>query len=479
MGSATVSLAPLLGCPFGACFELAGGRLVRSAPPPPPLDTLSEDGRSNKLLIDNGEAQPLGAAQIAGLKAGGASGADVVAALCAASATFAAKTAFSQAKYAAKKARKHCGRCCAAAPSGGRVAAALFSRAPARSAFLRPDTLSLALSFSNVHAGGRVLVADASGGLLSGAAAERLGASGCVVVVCVSPAGDPTPLEALRFWNFPRGSVGGCSVFRARLSDLEDAAAAAAAAAAAPAAPPPAPAAANGCAGDATTTDGVAAADGGSSQPPLPPPGDASRPRRQHRAAAATPEQLRSWAGGGGGGGGGRFTSLLVACPSHCQAELLARLLPLLAPGAPFAVTAPCAQPLAEAGEAVLRARTAIDVELHEPWTREYQVLPGRTHPAMRMSASGGFILRGHALQCSARSDAVGGGVASGAGGGDDEADAAAAPLQRAAAEPLPARDGGGASGGGGGAKKSVAWTRKRPAPGGEPKAEEPPGHAA
>lgn len=32
-----------------------------------------------------------------------------------------------------------------------------------------------------------------------------------------------------------------------------------------------------------------------------------------------------------------------------------------------------------------------------EPWLRRYQVLPGRTHPMMAMSGSGGYIL--HAIK--------------------------------------------------------------------------------
>ena len=35
----------------------------------------------------------------------------------------------------------------------------------------------------------------------------------------------------------------------------------------------------------------------------------------------------------------------------------------------------------------------AICLDMHEIWLRDYQVLPKRTHPFMRMNASGGFIL--------------------------------------------------------------------------------------
>jgi len=55
--------------------------------------------RSNAGLVQNDGNQSLSAADIEAMKAKGAAGADIVAALTANSATFAAKTEFSQEKY--------------------------------------------------------------------------------------------------------------------------------------------------------------------------------------------------------------------------------------------------------------------------------------------------------------------------------------------------------------------------------------------
>lgn len=38
---------------------------------------------------------------------------------------------------------------------------------------------------------------------------------------------------------------------------------------------------------------------------------------------------------------------------------------------------------------------SVIDLQLNETWTREHQVLPGRTHPEMNMSACSGYLLSG------------------------------------------------------------------------------------
>lgn len=35
------------------------------------------------------------------------------------------------------------------------------------------------------------------------------------------------------------------------------------------------------------------------------------------------------------------------------------------------------------------------ELELHETWTREYQVLPSRTHPTMMTHGASGYLLTG------------------------------------------------------------------------------------
>ena len=75
---------------------------MRSTPPADwELATPQADfnARSNAELVDNGGAQALSTADIEAMKARGSAGAEIVAALAANSATFAAKTEFSQDKY--------------------------------------------------------------------------------------------------------------------------------------------------------------------------------------------------------------------------------------------------------------------------------------------------------------------------------------------------------------------------------------------
>lgn len=44
----------------------------------------------------------------------------------------------------------------------------------------------------------------------------------------------------------------------------------------------------------------------------------------------------------------------------------------------------------------MLQKGRAVGVQLVECWTREYQVLPGRTHPLMTPTSSSGYVLRGY-----------------------------------------------------------------------------------
>ena len=52
-------------------------------------------------------------------------------------------------------------------------------------------------------------------------------------------------------------------------------------------------------------------------------------------------------------------------------------------------------EPLLECFRELQDKKLAINLRLSDTWMREYQVLPGRTHPNMHMSQNGGFILTG------------------------------------------------------------------------------------
>ena len=94
----------------------------------------------------------------------------------------------------------------------------------------------------------------------------------------------------------------------------------------------------------------------------------------------------------------GRFDALLIGSKLDPR-EALSRLLPILLPSRPFAVFSGYPEMLVPANSWLRSSRVAAHVALTETWTREYQMLPGRTHPHMTTSAASGWILSGTTLE--------------------------------------------------------------------------------
>lgn len=86
--------------------------------------------------------------------------------------------------------------------------------------------------------------------------------------------------------------------------------------------------------------------------------------------------------------------SIILATRYDPTATLL-DLLPYLTPSCPFVVYSEYVEPLSECFRELQKQGLAINIRLSDTWMREYQVLPGRTHPSMNMSQSGGYILTG------------------------------------------------------------------------------------
>ena len=113
------------------------------------------------------------------------------------------------------------------------------------------------------------------------------------------------------------------------------------------------------------------------------------RMREEREAAAAATQKLLKRICKTG------FNCCIVAAPSNHPASVMAKLAPLLAPSASFAIFSNWQQPLAECHLALQQSKQAVNLTLAESWWREYQVLPARTHPTMSTSGTGGYILSG------------------------------------------------------------------------------------
>lgn len=91
----------------------------------------------------------------------------------------------------------------------------------------------------------------------------------------------------------------------------------------------------------------------------------------------------------------GECDSLVVASRFSTPHMFLAAF-PYLAPSGCFAVYCEQVEPLIELWE-ILKAKKypVVQVQILDSWFREYQVLPNRTHPLVRMSATSGYLFTG------------------------------------------------------------------------------------
>ena len=436
-----ISLAPLLGQPFGAVLRVSpDGRRLEPAPGGKQQFEWETEGitaaRTNAQLLDENTAQGLSHAEIEEMKRGGTSGAELVEALVRGSATFEGKTEFSQDKFRRKKAKKFLTEVAVHRPCARAVCEALHSRDPKRLAGMRADTLSLLLLQANLGPGARALVVEACGGVVAGAALERLGGEG--MIVAAAPASGNKSLELIRAFGLPReamsigrqvpitrlvrqvGGLGdegegesdgegevegegggeGAGQEREQVQDGEGAGTVETAVVAAMEE--------EGGGGTGAASTQQEEGKGGEGELSAPP----RRPRGKRGRDGAAKQQKKP-----GGGAGPKhlrrlsledvaalredpFTSLVLAAPHIDAKELILATLPLCAPSASFTLFSPWLQVLADCQYELQARRLAVNMTITECLWREHQVLPGRTHPHMTLAhgATGGYVLCGTRL---------------------------------------------------------------------------------
>ncbi|CAM6057400.1 unnamed protein product [Sphagnum tenellum] len=390
VGNAKCLLDPLVGIPFGSVFEVQSGpnghvlvRLQHPITESKEKESIeSEEAvesicRDNRALIDNNTAQTLSAEDIEQMRREGATGKAIIEALVANSASFEAKSAFSQEKYKRRKQKKYAPHVLVRRPSARSVCEAYFAKDPNKIGFLRMDTLALLLSLANVGANAEVLVLDMLGGLLTAAVAERLGGHGSVCSTFHTAKAQT--VDMVRLFNFDTSTAS--RVFRVSLSELTGARYA-----------------------TQKAQEGKEATDAsdGLQEPPCSGETFLTAPRAEenisepkqgpiegNKAKLSAPvEDMTRWASQG-------FSSLIVGAPYLDPWTVAQCMLPLLASSAPFVIYHPYSQPLAECMHHLQAEHMAVALQLSEPWLREYQVLPSRTHPNMQMSSTGGYVLSG------------------------------------------------------------------------------------
>mmetsp|Transcript_8620 Transcript_8620/g.28418 ORF Transcript_8620/g.28418 Transcript_8620/m.28418 type:complete len:441 (+) Transcript_8620:123-1445(+) len=360
-----VPVKALLGAPFGSTYEVihGTGAVVRIGPECVDHEDVgsapTEDERSNKNVSNKQEgAQQLSDGEISALRKK-FTAEEVVEIITRYSKTFEDKTAFAQEKYRARKLKKHMTKFLARFPSPRHVCEQYFYNNANKTSYMRHDALSMLVNLGNIGAHAQPIVVDTCAGLVLGAVTNRMGGFGrlCNAFVGQSPMG----MEAMLMMNLDENHLE--TVRHAAISDLV---------------------------ANRKKFQNASSVDEKANETERSTVEESEKKDRKFmKIKYADDEHMDEFAREG-------FTSLIVASLSVEPKATLEQLLPLCAPSAPFAVWFNAAQPLAEALHHLRNENIAINLTLHEPFLREQQVLPGRTHPVMTTDAgSGGYVLSG------------------------------------------------------------------------------------
>ncbi|KAE9398517.1 Gcd10p-domain-containing protein [Gymnopus androsaceus JB14] len=343
----------LIGQPFGFSYEMVDKKLKIL-----PLRTLEEveDTDATNELINDGEfVQPLTLEEIQALKQSGVHASEIIKKQIEQHANYSLKTEYSKDKYKKRKEAKYSKSFTTIEPTVYNVCDYWFNKDQSRIRDIRPDTLSQILTMANIQPGGKYLAVDDASGLVVSAILERMGGSGSLLTICDTDS--PPAYPVMANMNFP------LSMIQSVLKSLNW----------------------------ATSQE-----DYTSVHAPVDLPADEIRSDRQknrlkkrkvaHDLLDNTREELFA----------GEFEALIVAS-QYDPSGIVDRLVPYLAGSASIVVHSPQSQPVVDLQNKLRNTPGFLGPSVTEGWLRRYQVLPGRTHPTMNTSGSGGYIL--HAIR--------------------------------------------------------------------------------
>ncbi|KAI0033977.1 Gcd10p-domain-containing protein [Vararia minispora EC-137] len=339
----------LIGQLYGLTHEIVGKSL--KVIPPRNMEDVEDTEATNELINDGMAVQPLTAMEIETLKQSGVHAAEIIKKQIEAHANYELKTEYSKDKYKKRKEAKFLKAFTTVEPTLFNVCEYWFHKDQTRIRDLRIDTLSQMINLANIRPGGRYLAVDDVSGLLVSAILDRLGGDGRLLTIC--DVDSPPAYPVMTQMNFPQHIV------------------------------VPILASLNWATAEEDYTP-VAL---------LPDPAQESIKSDKHRVRMnkrkATSNLLASarqelFVGG--------FEGLLIAS-EYEPMSILERLAPYIGGSASVVIYSPHLQPLTS-----LQNRMRLDPQylapsVTESWLRRYQVLPGRTHPTMMTTGSGGYLL--------------------------------------------------------------------------------------
>ncbi|GLB35838.1 putative eukaryotic translation initiation factor 3 62 kDa subunit [Lyophyllum shimeji] len=343
----------LIGQPYGLTYEMANK--ILKAVPPRTLQEVEDTEATNELINDGEFVQPLTIDEIEKLKASGVHVSDMIKMQIEQHANYSLKTEYSKEKYKKRKEEKYSKSFTTIEPTLFNVCEYWFNKDRARIRDIRVDSLAQMLNLANIRPGGRYLVVDDASGLVVAGILERMGGEGRLLTICDTDSPPAYPVVANM--NFKPHVTSGVLVSLNWATSEEDYI---------PIIPP-------------------------SDVPPDQIRSERQKSRLNKRKAVTdlltrTRDELFS----------GEFDSLVVAS-EYDPWSILQKLIPYVAGSGSVVVHSPHLQILADLQTQMRTTSQFLSPTITEPWLRRYQILPGRTHPTMNTSGSGGFIL--HAIK--------------------------------------------------------------------------------
>ncbi|TFY56088.1 hypothetical protein EVJ58_g7850 [Rhodofomes roseus] len=329
----------LVGQPFGLTYEIVDKKL--KAVSPRTLQEVEDTEATNELINDGQFVQPLTSEEIEMLKKSGLHASEIIKKQIEQHANYSLKTEYSKEKYKKRKEAKYSKSFTVVDPTVFNVCDYWFNKDQNRLRDIRPDALGQILNLANIRPGGRYLAVDDASGIVVAGMLERLGGRGRLITVC--DVDSPPAYPAMVHMNFTKEVT-------QVLSSL------------------------NWATADEDYT-------------PSKIKSDAQKSRLNKRKAVSetlnqTREELFA----------GEFDGLVVAS-EYDPFSILQNLSPYLAGSANIVVHSPYIQIVTDLQNQLRNLPQYLGAAVTEMWLRRYQVLPGRTHPFMNTSGSGGFIM--------------------------------------------------------------------------------------
>ncbi|GFO32261.1 tRNA (adenine(58)-n(1))-methyltransferase non-catalytic subunit trm6 [Plakobranchus ocellatus] len=429
----------LIGQPYGSTFEVDRGKLVKiekdASQALSICESSSSPGTDNRNLLDLDSNQRMSKEDIMKMKDEGITGQKIIEELIENSETFKKKTEFSQAKYLKKKTKKHIPVFTVMRPTP-RLILEIFSKDPSKICYLRADSLSQLLSYSNVMHGSKVALVETCQGLVLSCLLQRCGDAGKIVQL-IPNSTNAICRQVMDYLGFGKFKENVYTFPLDELSSLNDASCSSNARtevsqtkATEPCNVRPAAAPVEG---EQNVTEGSEpdaqteeTADPDSNSSPyveeqdrneaaeddnikaeeprgeedvvmddtkaerdaktgdkrsLGPNREAQRQRREARQQEAGVIIKEK-----------QFDSLVIAC-KYNPMPILLKMLEFMRPSSSVVVYCQYLEPLVECYTSVKENHAGLQLKLSETWFREYQILPQRTHPKINMSGTGGFLL--------------------------------------------------------------------------------------